>query len=258
MFKNLILLFLLGHILGDFYFQTSRMAERKMKEIKVLILHGALYLLSCVLVILRFFSLPLLCASVLLGFSHFGVDFIKSKLASKQTESEKSRNPQSMREAKMFVIDQLVHLGFLAAAAYLLALNGINAVPSGFALTFCSILGVAQDDLVKWTVSILLVIEPASIVTRKIFKFFRPIESQLNGKDDMGLGGAGAYIGIIERLFILIFLLFAQYLAIGLVLTAKTLARYDRLSKEQTFAEYYLIGTLSSMLFATVVYFLIF
>lgn len=31
--------------------------------------------------------------------------------------------------------------------------------------------------------------------------------------------------------------------AIGLVLTAKSIARYGRISKEKNFAEYYLLGT---------------
>jgi hypothetical protein len=32
----------------------------------------------------------------------------------------------------------------------------------------------------------------------------------------------------------------------GVVLTAKSIARYDRISKDQGFAEYYLLGTLMS------------
>lgn len=37
-----------------------------------------------------------------------------------------------------------------------------------------------------------------------------------------------------------------QLKRMGLVLTAKSIARYDKISKDQTFAEYYLLGTLLS------------
>ena len=41
-----------------------------------------------------------------------------------------------------------------------------------------------------------------------------------------------------------------QISAVGLVLTAKSIARYDRISKDQEFAEYYLLGTLLSTICA--------
>ena len=37
-----------------------------------------------------------------------------------------------------------------------------------------------------------------------------------------------------------------QYAALGLVLTAKSIARYDKIAKDEKFAEYYLLGTLLS------------
>lgn len=48
----------------------------------------------------------------------------------------------------------------------------------------------------------------------------------------------------------LIFITISQYSAIGLVLTAKSIARYDKISHEQDFAEYYLLGTLLSTICA--------
>lgn len=52
-----------------------------------------------------------------------------------------------------------------------------------------------------------------------------------------------------EKIIILILLNVNQYSSIGLILTAKSIARYDMISKDQEFAEYYLIGTLFSLLF---------
>jgi len=59
---------------------------------------------------------------------------------------------------------------------------------------------------------------------------------------------AGRRIGTIERLIMIIFLSTDQYTAIGFILTAKSIARYDIITKDEKFAEYYLLGTLISTL----------
>lgn len=56
----------------------------------------------------------------------------------------------------------------------------------------------------------------------------------------------GATIGILERLLIVALLLTGAEAAIGLVIAAKTLARF-RLLDDRDFAEYYLLGTLASV-----------
>ena len=59
----------------------------------------------------------------------------------------------------------------------------------------------------------------------------------------------GAVIGYLERLLVMILVLAGQWGTIGLVMAAKSLARFKDLD-ERGFAEYYLIGTLTSMLVA--------
>jgi hypothetical protein len=56
----------------------------------------------------------------------------------------------------------------------------------------------------------------------------------------------GATIGILERLLIVTFVLVGAEAAIGLVIAAKTIARF-RLLDDRDFAEYYLLGTLGSV-----------
>lgn len=48
-----------------------------------------------------------------------------------------------------------------------------------------------------------------------------------------------------------------EYSAIGLVLTAKSIARYDKIAHEPEFAEYYLLGTLLSTVIAIGISFLL-
>ncbi|MBN1454629.1 MAG: hypothetical protein JW945_00030 [Methanomicrobia archaeon] len=64
-----------------------------------------------------------------------------------------------------------------------------------------------------------------------------------------GMKHAGLVIGILERIFVLTRVLYGQFTAIMLVLTAKSIARFEDVKKRE-FAEYYLIGTFTSMLCA--------
>lgn len=61
----------------------------------------------------------------------------------------------------------------------------------------------------------------------------------------------GATIGVLERLLIVVFVLAGTDVAIGLVVAAKTLARFRQLD-DREFAEYYLLGTLASVAVAIV------
>ncbi|HHV43826.1 MAG TPA: hypothetical protein GXX57_04055 [Firmicutes bacterium] len=63
---------------------------------------------------------------------------------------------------------------------------------------------------------------------------------------------AGRVIGVLERWIICTLVLVSQYGLIGLVLTAKSVARFKQIQEEATFAEYYLMGTLYSTLIALV------
>jgi hypothetical protein len=61
----------------------------------------------------------------------------------------------------------------------------------------------------------------------------------------------GATIGVLERLLIVTFILVGAEAAIGLVVAAKTIARFRQLD-DRDFAEYYLLGTLASVSVAIV------
>jgi predicted permease len=85
----------------------------------------------------------------------------------------------------------------------------------------------------------------AHFFVKALMRRFRPPEAE-------GVQGAGALIGFLERGLVLTFVLLNQYTAIGLILTAKSIARYKELDNRR-FAEYFLIGTLSSVLFAILI-----
>lgn len=66
--------------------------------------------------------------------------------------------------------------------------------------------------------------------------------------DHKSLPNAGKYIGIIERLFVLIFIILGRWEGIGLLITAKSVFRFNDLkeSNSRKLTEYILIGTLLS------------
>ena len=87
----------------------------------------------------------------------------------------------------------------------------------------------------------LIVVFIGHLFGKLILKRF-PIEST-------GFRYAGAVVGFLERALVLTLVLLGGSVSIGLVLTAKSIVRFEEL-KDRKFSEYFLIGTLSSMLFA--------
>lgn len=73
-----------------------------------------------------------------------------------------------------------------------------------------------------------------------------------NTKGYEDLKNAGMAIGILERMITLTFVLIGEYSAIAIIFGAKSIARFAEL-KERPFAEYYLIGTLTSILVAIII-----
>lgn len=67
--------------------------------------------------------------------------------------------------------------------------------------------------------------------------------------EEMEPARVGQVIGYLERILIFALVLVGQWTAIGFILTAKSVARFKKLEKQE-FAEYYLLGTLASTLVA--------
>lgn len=101
----------------------------------------------------------------------------------------------------------------------------------------------------RWILAILLIHIPANIFIRNFLGEYKPKTDGAVIKADYR---AGRKIGTIERLIMLAFLAKDQFAALGFVLTAKSIARYDRITKDEKFAEYYLLGTLVSTLFVVI------
>jgi len=238
MFKDLLTLFLLSHIIGDFYWQSSTLAQNKQKSFIALLLHGLLYFLAFALCIVSFFSLTLLIVSGILAGLHLLVDIIKRSL------TKKLKN-----KTTLYISDQLLHGLFIFLAAAFLFFQAYDhrlLIPINHFFDFAVI-----TQFYTWLCLILLIIKPTNITIKQLLQEYRPDD------DGSGIKNAGAFIGILERIIILLLLSIKQYSAMGLVLTAKSVARYNRIAEDKQFAEYYLLGTLLSTLFVIAGYLLL-
>lgn len=70
--------------------------------------------------------------------------------------------------------------------------------------------------------------------------------------DSEGLANAGKWIGIIERIMILTLALYDQYEAVGLLIAAKSIIRFNDSNRTEQKTEYLVIGTLISISVAIV------
>lgn len=101
---------------------------------------------------------------------------------------------------------------------------------------------------------ILLVINEMNIVLRYILDVMglQSLGAQEDKVSDEEYS-MGRLIGLLERIFIFIFVLLNQYSAIGFILAAKGVTRFNNFKDDRSFAEYVLIGTLLSTLLALIV-----
>lgn len=92
--------------------------------------------------------------------------------------------------------------------------------------------------------------------------FLKPFQKQLNKKfrpnslrPVEGLKDGGKYIGYLERLLIFILILTGQFAGVGFLITAKSILRFGELkdSENRKQAEYIIIGTFASFLYAIVI-----
>lgn len=249
MFKKLFLLLLLGHIIGDFYVQTQNIALKKEKDVKWLGIHCVGYAITMCVVCLPIFSVKVIYGVVAIALSHFVVDLCKFLYIGRLQRKD---NYTMHVDRKVFFIDQLIHIAFLFGVVYIMIQQNVAIKECQSVRIFFKTTGIYEWKAISWCVALLAIHKPANIVIQKLLTIYKPtVQEEEKSKDK----NVGRFIGTVERFIMLLFLAIGQYSAMGLVLTAKSIARYDRISKEKDFAEYYLLGTLISTTIVIIVSF---
>lgn len=215
----LLLLLLICHFLADFHFQSPQMAEKKLSDKRYLLKH---ILLVGVTLMPLFVLIPNQWLTYLIiWLSHAVIDLSKSKFA----------RHLKLNIKQSFILDQLFHLTIIASLAVINAHNYSKVV-------------YLDNSLLTTALFIILITKPSNILFKILFEKYQPAE----GVKLDTISGAGAMIGTLERIVIGICMVMGQYASIGLVFTAKSIARYNKISESPAFAEYYLIGSLFSIL----------
>ncbi len=239
----LLVLLVAGHVLGDFVFQTGAMVRRKREHLAWVWVHTAVLAAVQLVVLLPLLSEAGIAIVIGVALTHGLIDTLKIVL-------DRRRH----RPLGYFVLDQALHLAVLAGAwrlwlaavwsgappaapflylppAWVPPLTTAGAVVAAYAFNVNGAAGLVEALLRRFH----LAREAAGDATRRESARYRAM---------------GRTIGILERVLVLTLVLAGQWGALGLVMAAKSIARFRDLER-RSFAEYYLIGTLASVLIAT-------
>ncbi|MDN6669437.1 MAG: DUF3307 domain-containing protein, partial [Tetragenococcus koreensis] len=219
--------------------------QKKENSFNYLLLHCLIYLLTMVAVILPLFNWQLAQWALFIAAIHFVIDSCKALLVRRFKLSD-------LQNVLFYFTDQFLHILTILFAVACVVLTKIDIAYLSSLLNLFNIFHIDPKQVLSWVVVLLLIIQPSSITIRKVLDHFDPKTA------DDGIANAGALIGAFERLLILLMLYANQYAAIGFVLTAKSIARYNKIAEEPKFAEYYLLGTLLSSLLVILSFTIIF
>ena len=218
----LFLQLFLAHILGDFVLQSTAWVRSKQKK-KLrsphlylhILLHGALVMI--LVWDLRFW----LTALIIMG-THLIIDTMRLHLPSKN------------KHVIFFLFDQSLHLLVLAGVA--LWWQEMNISPDF----------LQSAEFLIYATGIVFVTLPASVIIRILASRWYIAAKSSN---DDSLQNAGSYIGMLERLFILAFVLAGRWEGIGFLIAAKSIFRFADIKghPDRKLTEYFLIGTLLSI-----------
>lgn len=145
--------------------------------------------------------------------------------------------------ARFFLLDQAGHLIIILGCWILLIHGNISEIVAFLALK--------TSNVGFWAIilSYIAVIWPAGIWIGKITK---PWREEIKETPSQGLEKAGLWIGRLERILILTFVLLKHFEAIGFLIAAKSILRFSevRTPSYRKEAEYILVGTMISFVIA--------
>lgn len=226
-------LLLTGHVLGDFVFQTDELAEKKHQWTPLLTHTGIVFVVHLVVFIpLLTPRTGLLVLSV--GVSHFLIDAVTARVRRRKGTS-----------ALLFPVDQIAHL--------LILFVGWSLIGSEVWTDALVVSSLGGSDSLPWSVMTTGAIYLSAFIFaheggNTIVQGVLPDDGPESEGEDLE---AGSLIGTLERWIVLLLGIVGLWESIALVVAVKSIARFQEL-KQRAFAEYFLVGTLTSVLVAIV------
>lgn len=219
---------LLAHLITDFLLQNKWFLSKKRESLLWISLHSIIIFPLVAIVLFNVdLTLLLITAIFAVAIFHFVLDAIKTRVA----------------RDSLFVLllDQLLHLLVISATALFVEQVSLSiAISTGVGWLNQLQLLIILSALVLLTVA-------GSVLVSAIMRSFT---WQFSVDEAGGLKNAGFYIGLFERIIVFVFALNNNIEAIGFIFAAKSIIRFPEVREEKHFAEYYLVGTLSSFTLA--------
>lgn len=214
---------ILAHLLGDFILQpNSWVADKEQKK------GGSIYLyihilLHTALAFLFLWNLNLWWIALIIGATHFLIDWAKLKF----------QTPKTKRT--WFFIDQLAHILVIGALSI-------------FYFPYFKWIDFFNPENLKLFTAFVFLSVPSSILIKTIISIWTPITIEHSKLQTESLVNAGKYIGILERILVFVFILVNHWEGVGFMIAAKSVFRFSDLAeaKQRKLTEYVLIGTLLS------------
>lgn len=225
---------LLAHLLGDFVCQSRSVVEGKERlRASAYLRHGFYHYLLTVVVLQPYLaSRP---------FGGWGVQVVLLALAVVHVAIDLGKVRFGGASVVSFIADQAAHVATVAGAAALIAPIRIAAYD--------------PSRLERW---VEFAVAPLAVVVAVVFGagwlirlLLAPLEPGSVEEGRVELSNAGLYIGWLERLLVLFAVVARSPEAVGFLVAAKSIVRFPSL-EHRPFAEYFLIGTLLSVIVAVV------
>lgn len=245
---DLFFLLCICHVIGDFFLQTEETAREKRTKMRVYFKHAVLYAAPYVICGFAAYAAyevddihKLLLWCIL---SHAAIDSMKIGLEI-MLENRTGKAFGKNVDAGIYLGDQSAHILCLVCGAVLY--KGILPDMPEYV-----------SKAILYLLYFLCLQKPANVTFKQLFSRFHADAENKAKTEGQVKEGAGAWIGNLERTLSGILILLGQFSAVGLAMTAKSVARYNEISENPSFAEYYLIGTLYSILYTVALYCLLF
>jgi hypothetical protein len=208
-----------------------------------------------VMTIIPLLSLPFLEVSLswgLLAFYLIGYPALMWMLEKQKTTLNRNR--------MLMLLLHIIVVAFLCSPLFDLSTNDLAANVSAV-INAVFLPGVVMTDSLVGVVHLfifgfLMVLNEANIILRYLLRLVGLKSLGKTNEVDQKEYNTGRIIGLLERIFVFLFVLLNQFAAIGFILAAKGVTRF-RDFESRTFAEYVLIGTLISALLAMGIAFLV-
>lgn len=246
---TVLLLSIVAHIMADFVFQSEKVAAGKVRlKIAGIVIHGVTVLGTLLVLLAGYELFTVVIFAGLITISHLLVDIIKIICFK---ASDKSRDLVG------FLLDQAVHLGliFLIWQTFDFQPNPVLAGIGNWILPAKAVAKLQPHLLVvqpvlTWNQFLVGAIVYGYVCFGGIFLIGKMLDwlkkgDRLAVMGRSGMDRTGRWIGIIERLMVMTMVVSDALGAVAFILTAKSIARFNELN-DRKFAEYYLVGTLSS------------